>query len=47
VDRRTEDRRRPAPISWTAADHLLAECAEVDSSVAVGPVEKLEERRSV
>jgi len=46
-DRRVGDRRRPAPHSWTAADHVLAEAGDRESAVGVGALEVAEERRSV
>ena len=33
--RRMEDRRRATPHSWTAADHVLAEGSEIETSVGV------------
>ena len=46
-DRRAGERRRHAPHSWTAADHVLADGHEVEPLVAVGLFGVNEERRSV
>lgn len=46
-DRRLDDRRRTVPHSWTAADHVLADCPDIDTPVGVGALEVKEQRRSV
>ena len=46
-DRRPGDRRRPAPHSWTSADHVLVEAHSVESPVGISAPEVTQERRSI